>query len=41
MVSKTVYKPSDFAAKIGIIEKEKVSKKNGEVKVQLKFGESA
>ena len=41
MVSKTVYKPSDFAMKIGIIEEEIVDKKSGEVKAQIKLGESA
>ena len=41
MVSKTVYKPSDFAVKIGIVEEEVVDKKSGEVKAQIKLGESA
>ena len=41
MVSKTVYKPSDFAMKIGIVEEEVVDKKSGEVKAQIKLGESA
>ena len=41
MVSKTVYKPSDFATQIGIIEEETVDKKSGELKTQLKLGESA
>ena len=41
LVSKTVYKPSDFAIKIGIIEEEVVDKKSGEVKAQIKLGESA
>lgn len=41
MVSKTVYKPSDFAMKIGIVEEEIVDKKSGEVKAQIKLGESA
>lgn len=41
LVSKTVYKPSDFAMKIGIIEEEVVDKKSGEVKAQIKLGESA
>ena len=40
MVSKTVYKPSDFAMKIGIVE-EVVDKKSGELKAQIKLGESA
>ena len=41
MVSKTVYKPSDFAMKIGIVEEEVVDKKSGELKSQIKLGESA
>ena len=41
MVSKTVYKPSDFAVKIGIVEEEAVDKKSGEIKTQIKLGESA
>ena len=42
MVSKTVYKPSDFAMKIGIVEEEEVvDKKSGEVKAQIKLGASA
>ena len=41
MVNKTVYKPTDFAAKIGIVEEELIDKKTGEVKAQLKLGESA
>ena len=41
IVSKTVYKPSDFAIKIGIVEEEIVDKKSGEVKAQIKLGESA
>ena len=41
MISKTVYKPSDFAMKIGIVEEEIVDKKSGEVKAQIKLGESA
>ena len=41
MVSKTVYKPSDFAMKIGIVEEEIIDKKSGEVKAQIKLGESA
>ena len=41
IVSKTVYKPSDFAIKIGIVEEETVDKKSGEVKAQIKLGESA
>ena len=41
IVSKTVYKPSDFAIKIGIVEEEIIEKKSGEVKAQIKLGESA
>lgn len=41
VVSKTVYKPSDFALKIGIVEEETVDKRSGEVKAQIKLGESA
>ena len=41
IVSKTVYKPSDFAIKIGIVEEEIIDKKSGEVKAQIKLGESA
>jgi hypothetical protein len=41
LVSKTVYKPSDFAVKLGIVEEEVVNKKSGEVKAQIKLGESA
>ena len=41
MVSKTVYKPSDFAMKIGIVEEETIDKKSGEIKAQIKLGESA
>ena len=41
MVNKTVYKPSDFATKIGIVEEEIVDKKSGEMKTQIKLGESA
>ena len=41
VVSKTVYKPSEFATKIGIVEEETVDKKSGEVKAQIKLGESA
>lgn len=41
MVSKTVYKPSDFAVKIGIVEEEVVDKKSGEVRTQIKLEESA
>ena len=41
VVNKTVYKPSDSAAKIGIIEEVVVDKKSGEMKMQLKLSESA
>jgi hypothetical protein len=41
VVNKTVYKPSDFALKIGIVEEETVDKKSGELKAQIKLGESA
>lgn len=41
MVSKTVYKPSDLAVKIGIVEEEVVDKNSGEVKAQIKLEESA
>ena len=41
VVNKTVYKPSDFATRIGIVEEEFVDKKSGEVKAQIKLCESA
>lgn len=41
VVNKTVYKPSDFATRIGIVEEEFVDKKSGEVKAQIKLSESA
>ena len=41
MMDKTIYKPSDFAMKIGIVEEEIVDKKSGEVKAQIKLEESA
>ena len=41
MVNKTVYKPSEFAVKLGIVEDEVVDKKSGEMKAQIKLGESA
>ncbi len=41
VVNKTVYKPTDVAAKIGIVEEELIDKKTGEVKGQIKLGESA
>lgn len=41
VTSKTVYKPSDVAEKIGITEDTVVDPKSGEVKTQIKLGESA
>ena len=41
IVNKTVYKPSEFETKIGIIEEETVDKKSGEVISQIKLSESA
>ena len=41
VVNKTVYKPTDFAAKIVIVEEELIDKKTGEIKGQIKLGESA
>ena len=41
VISKTVYKPSEFATKIGIVEEEVVDNKSGEVKTQIKLGEAA
>ena len=41
VVNKTVYKPSDLATRIGIVEEEVVDKKSGEVKSQIKLGETA
>ena len=41
VVNKTVYKPSDLAVKVGIVEKETVDKKSGELKAQIKLEESA
>lgn len=41
LVSKTVYKPSELALKIGIVEEDSVDKKSGEVKSQIKLSESA
>lgn len=41
ITSKTVYKPSDVAVKIGITEEPVVDPKTGEVKTQIKLGESA
>ncbi|MBO7304670.1 MAG: hypothetical protein J6V09_05550 [Clostridia bacterium] len=40
VVNKTVYKLSDAALKIGIVEEEVLDKKSGEVKAQLKLGQS-
>lgn len=41
VVSKTVYKPTDVATRIGIVEAETVDKKSGEIKPQIKLEESA
>ena len=41
VVHKTVYKPSEVATKIGIVEEETVDKRSGEVKAQIKLEESA
>lgn len=41
IVQRTVYKPSDLAMKIGFIEAEIVDEKSGEIKTQIKLGESA
>lgn len=41
LVNKTVYKPTDLAIKMGIIEEEWVDKKSGEMKSQIKLGEGA
>lgn len=41
IVNKTVYKPSELAAKMGIIEEETIDKKSGELKTQIKLGECA
>ena len=41
VTSKTVYKPSAVAVKIGITEDTVVDPKSGEVKTQIKLGESA
>lgn len=40
-VNKTIYKPSDLAKKMGIFEDICVDKKSGEIKEQIKLGESA
>ena len=41
VVQRTVYKPSEFATRLGIMEDAVVDKKSGEVKPQIKLGESA
>ena len=41
IVNKTVYKPSELAIKIGIVEEDTVDKKSGEVTSQIKLSESA
>ena len=41
VISKTVYKPSDNAVRIGITEEAFVDKKSGEVKTQIKLEECA
>lgn len=41
VTSKTVYKPSDVAVRIGITEESFVDKKSGEVKTQIKLEERA
>ena len=41
VTSKTVYKPSDDAVRIGITEEAFVDKKSGEVKSQIKLEERA
>jgi hypothetical protein len=41
VTSKTVYKPSEVAVKIGITEETVVDPNSGEVKTQIKLGESA
>ena len=41
VVNKTVYKPSEAAMRLGIVEEEVVDKKSGEVKTQIKLEESA
>ncbi len=41
VINKTVYKPTDFATKIGIVEEEIIDKRSGELKGQIKLGESA
>ena len=41
VISKTVYKPSDVAVRIGIAEEAFIDKKSGEVKTQIKLEERA
>lgn len=41
VTSKTVYKPSALAVRVGICEEEFVDKKSGEIKTQIKLSESA
>ncbi len=41
VINRTVYKPSETATKIGIVEEEIVDKRSGEVKTQMKLGKSA
>lgn len=41
ITNKTVYKPSEVAVRIGITEETIVDKSSGEVKTQIKLGESA
>lgn len=41
VVNKTVYKSSNLASKIGIIEEETVDVKSSEIKTQIKLGASA
>lgn len=41
VTSKTVYRPSELASRIGISEEEFVDKRSGEVKTQIKLNQSA
>lgn len=41
VVNKTVYKPSELAERIGIVEEETVDRKSGELKAQIKLSQSA
>lgn len=41
VINRTVYKPSETATKIGIVEEEIVDRKSGEIKQQLKLDKSA